>query len=364
MSLHPRFDVSCTVSKWHNFYHCAAVLSGLCELASEGRINLNLVPSDDRNNEDGETRGGGFVRVDVRADGCLKRLTLDLHDASNVFGMNELHECDVYFKRSFFKDDIAKLPSELRQKLRPFGITYGTRTHRGALTLLAKFAPRLAWAAIRHPRATLRVLSLKKTDLKTFLLLPTFRSYEWPPNALVEEVVVFQPRIWELDDLGPDTASEVNDPRITLVRELRREFGSRFRGGLVPTPMACRLYPDLLSTAPTRRSAYIDFSKRCLVAVSTRGLHHSMPFKVAEALASSKVLVTTRLRNELPNPLEAGHHLLEFSEGNVESCVAACASALESPSRARALRLAAWDYYKREVEPATHVMNLLERSFS
>lgn len=344
----------------HSYYHCAAMLSGLCELASDERISLRFVITDTIHTYSEDKYA---LCLNVSADGSSRRLAFDLHDSASQYSAEALQSCDLYFKRSCLSSDVAMLAADLKHKVRPFGLNYGTRTNRAGLFLLAALTPSLILAGVRHRRAALRVASLKKQDVKNFVSLPTFGAYEWTPDAPVEDAVVFQTRLWEADDVGLDRAEEVNEPRVALVRELRREFGVRFRGGLVPTPIARRLYPALLSTAPTRRGAYIGFAKRCLVAVSTRGLHHSLPFKVSEALASSKVLVTTPLRNELPTPLESGHHYVEFDERRAESCIAACASALENPVRAREFRRAAWDYYRREVQPTTHVMNLLERAF-
>jgi hypothetical protein len=87
-----------------------------------------------------------------------------------------------------------------------------------------------------------------------------------------------------------------------------------------------------------------------------------MPFKVAEALASSKVIVTEPLRNQLAKPLLSDEHWLEFRSS--DECVSQCEASLGNASMARKMRASAWQYYQAYVRPDAHMLGVISESLS
>jgi hypothetical protein len=172
--------------------------------------------------------------------------------------------------------------------------------------------------------------------------------------------VVFQTRVWEPHDTTDD-ADQVNQERVDLVRALRDALGERFVGGLVPTPFAAKNFPDAVTPHDASRAGYVQMSKRSLVGVYSRGLHHSLAFKLAEYLAASKCVVSTPFRNELPAPLVEGTNYLEFD--GIEQCVAQCRRLLADADLAAEMRRRNREYFLREVEPASHMRRCLDRAF-
>jgi hypothetical protein len=151
----------------------------------------------------------------------------------------------------------------------------------------------------------------------------------------------------------------LNDSRVALVRALRKAFPKHFRGGVIPTKLARERYPDALTAEPTRPAGYLAASRESLIGISTRGLHHSVPFKLPEYLAGSKCIVSEPLRNALPDALENGRELLWFR--GVDECLEKCEELLRWPERALELRHNAWKYYQKHVAPAAHVRKCLEQ---
>ena len=98
-----------------------------------------------------------------------------------------------------------------------------------------------------------------------------------------------------------------------------------------------------------------------MIGIYTRGLHHSLAFKLGEYLASSKCIVTEPLRNELPSPLVPGKNYLEFS--TPQECMQRCEQLLDDHDLANQMRRNNWEYYQREVRPDRHVLRCLERAF-
>ena len=132
-----------------------------------------------------------------------------------------------------------------------------------------------------------------------------------------------------------------NEERAALISLLRKTFGPRFRGGLVPTPFARQRYPDVLLEEAYRRPDFIGMVKTNLIGVCTRGLHHSLAFKVAEYLAASMCIVSDPMLNQLPEPLAAGEHYLQFS--NLDQCLVQCDRLLSRPDEAREMRRRNYD---------------------
>jgi hypothetical protein len=129
-----------------------------------------------------------------------------------------------------------------------------------------------------------------------------------------------------------------------MVGELKRAFGKRFIGGLIPNREASA-YPDLLTSMPTRRRQYAACSRTPAIGIYTRGVHGSNAFKVAEYLAGSKCIVGESLAHELPQPLGECHSVRE----TVEETVAECDALLSNPARLQSIRRASWEFYQSQL---------------
>ena len=210
---------------------------------------------------------------------------------------------------------------------------------------------------LRSPRRALAGAGRRGALLRGFLVQPDYRLFEQAPETAVEPLVLFQTRLWEPEESSEDL-QRINEERADLIRALRKALGPRFRGGVTPTPFARQHYPDVLLTEAYRRNDFIRMVKRHLIGVYTRGLHHSLAFKLPEYLAASMCVVSDPLRNELPQPLTAGCHYLEF-RGHDE-CAAQCERLLSRPAEARDMRRHNHDYYRQWVAPAEHVLHCLE----
>jgi hypothetical protein len=198
-------------------------------------------------------------------------------------------------------------------------------------------------------------------EYRSFFGSPAIEAFEVPPESPAAQRIAFQTRVWTRGELGPESEA-LNEERVATVRALRREFGPRFTGGLVPTPLARERWPAEVSPAPTRRRDHIRWVQGAVVAVYTRGLHHSTAFKLPEYLAASRCLVAEPVRNALPRPLVAGEHLLEFR--SPEECLARCAAVLASHELQGRLRRAAWAYWQEEGRPEVRVERCLAQALA
>ena len=333
-----------------DIYHASSVSVGLEALAARGRIDLTY-------------RKATAAEADLVADSLTVALfirdpqhstehlaAIDLHDQSHVFGPKILERCDIYFKRSYFEPDLEPLSVDCATKVVPFGLNFASRTMGSSV--------RMVW------RTGLGKLLQGRHGihgLRKHLVLPKPEEFEQTPDVALEPTIVFQTRVWEPHETAPGECDELNEQRVAVVRALREAFGERFRGGLVPTALAKARYPHEVSIFPTRRPEYIAMSKRNLIGVYTRGLHHSTAFKLPEYLAASQCIVAQTPRNGTPKPMVAGTHFLPFDDP--DECVAACQQLLFDHDLAAQMRRANHAYYHAEVAPAAHMERVLERVF-
>jgi len=326
----------------HDLIHTSLVLSGFCELAARGRIALRYRHA---RGADAWLAADPMVIVFDLHGSTTTRVAIDLRDGEGI-SQPIIDRVRWYFKRACYPAENARLGAELGGRIRPFGLNYGCRTRRSTVRLLAAIGGPLALAG----RAGLE-------RLRQYLLTPGPAVFEQAPDVPVEPWVAFQTRLWAPDEVAAGESEPINAERVALVRALKRAFGERFIGGLVPTPLAKTQYPGDLTPHSSKYAAYLLLKKRCLISVYTRGVEHSLAFKLGETFAASQCLVSVPLRYALPEPLAAGRHFLEFD--SPDACVAACRQLLEDGAAAQAMRRANHDYYRQEVEPAAHVGNVL-----
>lgn len=337
-------SVTVYVSARHDLIHTSLLHTGFCELARRGAIALRYrQPS----GADAWLAGDPVVVCfDVEGPSPV-RVAIDLRDGEGV-SSPIVDRVDRYLKRAFYQPEVARLPADRAAKFAPFGLNFPCRS--GAST----------WRVLQTiglPLACDGGSGLRR--LRQYLGTPPISAFELDPAVPVSNRVMFQTRLWTQEEVAPGEAAPLNEERVAMVRALKRAFGDRFAGGLVPTPFARATYPDEVTPHSSKPADYLQLRKQCLIGVYTRGVEHSLAFKLGETFAASQCLVSVPLRYELPSPIEEGRHYLSFN--TPDQCVAACQRLFDDPTLASAMRHANHEYYAREVEPAAHVMQMLDR---
>jgi hypothetical protein len=339
-----------------NLQHASKVLSGLCGLQALGEAQVHICAAQ-------WAFGHGAMLILEVEDGTQRRkVVIDLHDRSDLLDFDALERCHVYFKRSFYSPDLVSLEPSQSAKVFPFGLNYPCRGFGVTTKVLGHLLRSGLSGRLRAVLGNQAVVRERVHSLRAFTTTPDASAFEVSPLEPVDPVILFQTRLWGQHETEPDDAAQINDLRVNVVRALRKAFGNQFVGGVVPTPLAKQQFPDCVTTEHCRKSRYVALSRRALIAVYTRGLNHSTAFKLPEYLAGSKAIVAEGLRNQTPVPLENGVHFLSFS--SPEECVERCADLLRDRDRANELRDLGHAYYRREVEPRTHVRTLLDRALT
>lgn len=336
-------------------YHTCYIYSGLLELARSGAVELRVrVPASNawQKAERGELVV--FSRV-VHESSSHVDVCWDLRDRSDRFSTRAFDRTHVYFKRSYFRTDVEALGATAT-RIVPFGINFASRA-RGLLTRTLVAMVRAGHQEL--PRLTLRQVGHWGAGFRSLLAVRRTRDFLCLPATRKEQRVLFQTRVWSPDHVRDDDVEAINTERVAIIRALREAFGPRAQAGVPDSSFARRLCPDLITAGESSPRAYTRLNCRLLVGVYTRGLHHSTAWKLGEYLAASMCVVGSPLRNALPTPLRDGVEMAYAT--TPEEVVARTADILGDPLRQRTMREAAFDYYRRQIDPATHVRwSLLE----
>ncbi|MEZ5854775.1 MAG: glycosyltransferase [Hyphomicrobiaceae bacterium] len=301
-----------------------------------------------------------ILRFDVSdvASDEVRKFAIDEFDRKDRFHLETLKLVDVYFKRHFNRDAVAALPQELRQKVRPLGLTFscsgGNSRKLLTLAVLISAASRLVREGVGGAKSAL--LQFNENIRHVAKMLPQ-SDFERVADDGVRHDVLFQTRLWPDEPDGSVDRSEVNRERCELVAALRSAFGSEDTIGIIPTAFGEQHAAHLTLRRDIKRSVYLRQLRSTLIAVNTQGLDGSPGLKVAEALAAGCALVSQPLNCDLLEPLLPGINYLPFE--TPEECVAQCRVLLANEALRDRMRAANADYFARFTRPDAHARNIL-----
>jgi hypothetical protein len=186
-----------------------------------------------------------------------------------------------------------------------------------------------------------------------------------PPRPDQPPRVLLMGRLWNPDRVPqdqPDKREEwrrLNQMRADCIRALRRSFGARFYGGLLPDDFARRFAPDAILESG-RQAAPQEFIRRVRehpVCVTSVGLHGSNGFRLAEFVALSRAIVTEPLRYRVPGEFTEGANYLEYT--SPDECVERVARLFDHPDERQALMERNWAYYQQWLRPDRLALRLV-----
>jgi hypothetical protein len=293
--------------------HAWFALTGLGGLRASGAVDLHLLA------RRLPVERSLWLEVEDREARVHAAVCLDPTDFGWLGAPRRSAAADITWKRGF---DPAGYDDAL---VVPLGLMFGCRPGEGVLG--ARYAAAAATAGVRSGNIA--------EAARTLRVLAGWRASPPPPlDAHVampgtgDERVLFQVRAWEPDDgMDPADRQARNAQRAEVITTLRRRLGDRFVGGFVPTELARREHPELVTTTPSGTGAYLELVRSCAIGVSTIGLHRSNPYKLLEYVAASRAIVAEPLAHALPHPLVPGTNVVPFDDA--ASCADACEALLD-----------------------------------
>jgi hypothetical protein len=351
--------------------HMTQIYSGLYDLAKEGKINLEITARVDCRIKTSQRNSVLCIEVYDSVTALKKLVCFDMYDGCDISSVGRLELSDVYFKRSYCDKCIGTLDVLQSGKILPYGLNFECRTKNERDIFKRLFVYHRAGSTLsnspirffRHVLTELVAYACLRFEIGASNIRPmSVGDMVVRPDEPAEPRILFQTRLWAQEEcprISGDQLSRINQVRVDTIRSLRRRFGRQFSGGLIPTDSARRNFPDCcLKVSEAKRRNYLNLVRKCLVCVTTAGLHDSTGFKFPEYLAASRCIVTEPPKYKLPVPVVEGRNYLAFR--TPEECVSACGRLLADQQLAEQMRHENHRYYLEEVDPSALIFKRLK----
>lgn len=155
---------------------------------------------------------------------------------------------------------------------------------------------------------------------KRMLQRPKYQSYvSYNPSFIDNNYIFFLSTLWYSDEWNKNDEG-VNARRANFIRACKELTGVIFEGGLVSQGKdrsSEDLFADCLSEGKPMKE-WMEKTKRSALVFNTPAFWDCHGWKLGEYLAMGKCIVSTRLSNDLPVPLEHGKNI-HFVEDDMVS---------------------------------------------
>lgn len=292
-------------------------------------------------------------------------LLFDLQDSPALGLPNVFDQVDFYVKRSLEPETYNGLNQQQSKKLLPFGLNYQVLSFSPAF-----FLKMFTSEFISRPynpfgkKHNFHVHNLKDLFdacwLKKQNGLLGGKDLSPCASAAHSRKVLFQCRLWDVEGVAEknkDDTHKVNQSRIALIRELKRELGAHFIGGLQNTAYARVQAPDLISTMPSARRDYIQLVRDAAIVVSSSGLLKSNGWKLGEYVALGKCIVSEPIHTQLPGDFAENKNYLKYE--SVVECLENITSLMSSPDNIAAMEQQNSVYFREYLEASAIMWNIL-----
>ncbi|MFZ2237618.1 MAG: hypothetical protein WBP11_06210 [Dokdonella sp.] len=358
----PAEKLHCVLHCQSDEAHLQQVYAGFATLARNGAFTLEqklekidfyqaLLP--------GHLDTSRAAHLIVEVDGM--RIGYDVHDAGEV-PEDLLAKVDVLFKRSWELAFVEACTAPRR--VLPLGANLWVHANPPDWRALGRARMYRGSEALKR---VVRALGMDRL-LGNAMFTPRWADLSAKPPIDLAPRVLFLAEAWNPDEAPTEhTATErvsINAARAACMRALRERFGDKATCGFRNTPFAQREFADLVvnDSKLTRKRSYLKLVRQHPICIATSGLHRSTGWKFAEYLAMSRAIVSEKLHMQLPGPIAAESHYLEFS--GAESCVAAVARLFDDAGQRQSLMKAAAAYATHHVRPDSLIAESLRHAFA
>jgi hypothetical protein len=353
------FHIVWRVSPQLDLVVMSSILSGLATLETRNRISLSFEwPATADEAPDALMQ----LVVTDRESGQTRNVVIDCYDRADRFAMQALESSDIYFKRAFEPEIVAAACPSWAQKMAPAGLSFGcysTEALRlvGAVVFasLGKESYGTRWAISDLLRRTYEAARL-------WLTFPAPQGPVLRDTDVKDLNIVFQPRLWPTTPGSGDQFDVVNRDRIATVRALKQAFPHERAIGLVHSPTAEAMAPDLLLPEHVRTGKFHAQLRHARVAVNCVGLSGSIGFKFGEYLAAGTAIVSQPITHEFLAPIVEGVHYVAYR--SPDECVDLCRRLMSDGALTSRMRDVNRRYFLDWVDPAANMAHLFERAFA
>lgn len=165
-----------------------------------------------------------------------------------------------------------------------------------------------------------------------------------------DNYVFFLSTLWYSDEWNRNDET-VNLRRAHYIRACKSIEGLQFEGGLLADKSSSgEKFADVLAPHGEAMKSWIEKTKRSALVFNTPAFWNCHGWKLGEYLALGKCIVSTKLSNDLPYPLEHGINI-HFVEDNEESMREAVEYILTHPDYRHKLEKGARAYWEKYGTP-------------
>lgn len=354
--------------------HSAYLIEGLIELEKEGIISLQLSPMPllirnrwEWNGKAGKRSPKGYpwcpeIEVTQLETGKKLRIGIDLQDWANFYSYHALKNCDIIFKRAFDHALMDSIDPKLAKKIRPFGPNHACKVEDNRWQNTVKESRQIQTIVkiISEPgralKKAMQVFTRKKLNT---IHSDTNKTFEYklkePPD---HDYIFFQVQchIWH----NHTHAKSLNDFRAQLIRNLRKEFGNQFIGGMFFKGQIAPDYLDCVTSVDPNPVNYRKFVQKASVVISTNGFGDSIPWKLTEYFQWGCCTVSQKNKHAFSVPIP-DNTLEEFQ--TVEECVHICKRLLADKNKRSLMKKNSIEYYNRHIQPVASIQQAIEKAF-
>ena len=165
-----------------------------------------------------------------------------------------------------------------------------------------------------------------------------------------DDYIFFLSTLWYNDKYNKNDET-VNLRRAHFIRACKSIEGITYEGGLLGDSTSSKeKFADVLAEHGEPFKAWIEKTKRSALVFNTPAFWDCHGWKLGEYLALGKCIVSTKLSNNLPYPLEHGKNI-HFVEDTEESMREAIEYILDHPEYRHKLEQGAKDYWEKYGTP-------------
>ena len=263
-----------------------------------------------------------------------------------------LRQCDFYFKRSFSEEKNNSLGFPCLQKMYPYGFNYHVSCRNHPLDK-SYVEERL--------KALLRIPNDQYNNKSTYYNSKRFE--EKPQYKTTDVKVLFMTRLWEPNEMYSDKVNkerrDINQTRITILRELKKNKDINFVGGLSDSEYTQKQAPDLIIPGDlTYRKNYIRELHTSDICIGSMGLHESIGWKTGEYIAAAKAIINEKFHYKVPGGFLPGKNYLEYQ--TVSECIQAVNKLASDPNILYEMKKQNHIYYNEYLRPDMLIKNTLQ----
>ena len=285
-----------------------------------------------------------------------EKVVFDLKDSVDI-DENVYQTCEFYFKRMLAKEDLPTHP-----KIFPLG--FNNAVYYPIPAFLRVLFRASKQRTIRQVFRFNRPLSLAVFNKESAINCNP-SSLESPPNCQLPDKVFFSARLWDPDTFfeqeRKEECHEINQHRISLVKNLKEAFNDKFVGGIVADRFSHKICPGLLLPKSfSNKASYLKHLRKCTIGIASPGIYNSVGWKFTEYISNSCAIVTSPI-DDFVFPGDFKEKENYFSYRNLDECISKVDMLLKNRDLKNGMMNNNHQYHKNYVTPEKLVSNVLAR---